>query len=536
MKKWMLILLALCLNASAAITITNVRVDSLHDTACSYGHVWKGFLQYDVQADTSAVWAWVELSTDNGATWSQRDVSAVGHVGSIVTGTARKVWWMVDGNKGPDCKLRVRVNSQPKYYLQTDPTNNVSERISQIYAGGPNPTDCPIPIPETDPYETVERMVNNSYHAMDLSTFGYNFYMLPMYAQDTWQQAWHNVIDITCATGTGELSVGMGVAGRPYSAAYNVTLHPELKYRATYIKVGSMEFAVISKNSIRGCYDSTELARQAIQTAMGIPRTQVLINWDHTHYTDNGESGADSCVAALQRAKAAAVPAEMAYSAKHMGPGFNYNRGYTSSTPYYTTGPVDEKLCAVFFRAVSNHALIGSWYRFAGHGVSIDGQVNLAVESRLGGLCAAMQGGGGTSNVHTSSVATTLGAPAATGLFSAAAVTDSLAAMLSSAAFQAPGFLGVATSEDNYPAISRTFNQAIRLGNVYIPVYTAEGPMEQQLYTMARMGSDMNVMPLSYSNSGCGIYYFWGRGGYMSAAYYRMAEAMVRCMNILSQN
>ena len=49
-----------------------------------------------------------------------------------------------------------------------------------------------------------------------------------------------------------QMLVGMGVSDRPPST-YPSFEH--LKFKATYIKVGDMEFAIISKNSIRTAVD-----------------------------------------------------------------------------------------------------------------------------------------------------------------------------------------------------------------------------------------------------------------------------------------
>ncbi|MBL8024949.1 MAG: hypothetical protein JNL74_00980, partial [Fibrobacteres bacterium] len=77
-----------------AITVSNVVVDSLISTTETYGKVWRGIVTYDVVSDTDSVWTWIELSTDNGSTWRQDNIHAVGHIGTIPTGTARKVRWM----------------------------------------------------------------------------------------------------------------------------------------------------------------------------------------------------------------------------------------------------------------------------------------------------------------------------------------------------------------------------------------------------------------------------------------------------------
>ena len=125
----------------SAITISNVRVDSLKDTAAAYGNIWRGIVTFDVASDSDSVYTWLEFSSDNGATWRIDNIHATGYVGSIPKGAGLKARWMVDGDKGPSCKIRVRVNDQPKWYIRNEVTlfDTASETAQ----------DCPKPIPRT---------------------------------------------------------------------------------------------------------------------------------------------------------------------------------------------------------------------------------------------------------------------------------------------------------------------------------------------------------------------------------------------------
>jgi hypothetical protein len=514
MKKQMFILIAALafIPLSAALTVSNVTVDSLRDTATVYGNVWTGALFYDVAADSARVWTWVELSTDGGATWSQRQIHTIGAVGTVAPGTGKTVWWMVDGDKCNNCRLRVRANDDPAFYVQSDPTDNTSpyyEVLTSIFMGDSDPHHAPIPIDDSEPYAVLERMVNDTFQGFDMDNYSreaqlYKNYRLPLYANEVWQEAAPAVLDLAVDTGKGGFMVGMGWAGRAWTHIDPGLLgDTTLIHRATYIKAGAMELVVFSKISIRGLYDSCEIDRQMIQDSLGIPRTHVLINWDHTHYTDGGEPGRDSCLAAVRRAKAAAVPAEMADTMLHIGAGYTYNRGQ-NTLGLFTNGPVDDRLGVVFFREQGTGDPIGCWIRFAGHGMSQNGEMSKAME----GL--------------------------STGNFDANTLPARAMAALPSLTFTVPSVIGVAAAEDTYPVISRTFAQTLRVGRLYIPVYTAESPSEQQLYITARTDNELNVMPVGYANSGAGIYYFWKTGWQNQSGIHRMAEATLRMINILS--
>jgi hypothetical protein len=124
----------------------------------------------DVASDSDSVWTWLEFSSDNGTTWRQDIIHAVGHVGTIQTGTARKARWMVDGDKGASCRIRVRGNDNPAWYIR--------ENTTYMDTTSDGPQDCPKPIPMDDPYATLERMLNNKWQDILMNR---SEYRLPFY-------------------------------------------------------------------------------------------------------------------------------------------------------------------------------------------------------------------------------------------------------------------------------------------------------------------------------------------------------------------
>jgi hypothetical protein len=224
----------------------------------------------------------------------------------------------------------------------------------------------------------------------------------------------------------------------------------------------------------------------------------------------------------------------MADTLFHIGPGFNYNRGY-STWGRYTNGPVDEKLGAVIFRAKSDHSIIGSLIRFTGHTTTLNGQLNLRMEERLGGVCVYLQAGGGTCDANDETDARKN--PGVThGTYYDTTLCLKLAPAIPALTYYAPTIMGATFAIDNCPGITKTIVQVLRLGNLYIPVFTAESPQEQLLYVSARMGNELRVMPMGYANSGLSIYYAWSCSGSFRdhAGVFRTTEAAIRGVNILS--
>ncbi len=287
-----------------------------------------------------------------------------------------------------------------------------------------------------------------------------------------------------------------------------------------------MEFAVISKNSIRNVVEVVEAEKQAIQDALGIPKGQIIINWDHIHYTDNGELGSDQSIAALTQAKASAVPVDMAVLHLRTGAGYNYTR-YGQSLYTYTDGPIDDNLFCVLFRNSQTGAPVGSWVRFTGHNIVMsDNRLAREMESRWGGVCAIFNGNAGTVNVAI---------PSEGGLYEPVHMADLIMAQVPTAEFRKVTRMGVAWAWTVYYGVN-TLIQCTRIGDFLLPVYFAEGPCEQALATAALLGYDQAIV-VGYGNGRAGPgggYYNWNRtDGIPRWQVLRMTQETIRAANIV---
>ena len=487
---------------------TNVTVSNVTSTDVSYGKVWTGNVTYDVASEFPEVWTWLEVSLDGGDTWQINQTQCVGHAASIAPGSGRQIQWMMDTppdvNVATGALFRVRVNEDPAYYIQH--TATALDTVTDL------PFECPKPIPPANPYTTLEMMINKVCHQFDLTAIGTYGYQLPSLT--------HQV-----SIGKGpQMLLGMGVSDRPFSSGYPGP-YPYLKFKATYIKIGDMEFAVISKNSIRNVVEVVEAEKQAIQDALGIPKEHIIINWDHIHYTDNGELGSAQSIAALTQAKAAAVPVEMAMLHLRTGAGYNYTR-YAESLGSFTDGPIDDNLFCALFRDLSGHP-VGSWVRFTGHNIVMsDNRLAREMESRWGGVCAIFNGNAGTMNVA---------APSEGGLYEPVHMADLLMAQAPSAQFKTVTQMGVDWAWTSYYGVN-TLIQCTRIGDFLLPVYFAEGPCEQALATAALLGDDQTIV-VGYGNGRAGPgggYYNWNTtNGIPRWQVLRMTQETVRAANIV---
>lgn len=488
--------------------VTNVIVSNVTSTDVSYGKVWTGTITYDVASEFPEVWTWLEVSLDGGNTWQINKTQCVGHAASITPGAARQIQWMMD--TGPnvnvltDARFRVRVNEEPAYYIQNNKT--VLDTIIDT------PNECPKPIPQDDPYKTLEMMINKVCHGFDLTAIGTYGYQLPNLSHT-----------VSTAKGT-QMLVGMGVSDRPPSGVYSGS-YPYLKFKATYIKIGNMEFAVISKNSIRNTVEVVTAEKQAIQDALGIPKENIIINWDHIHYTDDGELGSTQSIAALTQAKAAAVPVQMAVLHLRTGPGYNFTRWAENMTAY-TDGPIDDNLFCALFRDMSGRP-VGSWVRFTGHSaVMSDNLLCRTMESQWGGVCAFFQGNAGTMDVALTSNG---------GCYDPVQVANMIMAQVPTAQFKNVTRIGVDWAWTSYYGVN-TLIQCTRLGDFLLPVYFAEGPCEQALTTAALLGFDQTIV-VGYGNGRAGPgggYYNWNTtSGIPRWQVLAMTQETVRAANIV---
>ncbi len=318
--------------------------------------------------------------------------------------------------------------------------------------------------------------------------------------------------------------LGMGVSDRPFSSLYPGPW-PYLKFKATYIKIGDMEYAVISKDSIRNTIDVVTAEKQAIQDALGIPKEHILINWDHVHYTDDGELGSAQSIAALTQAKANAVPVQMATLHLRTGMGYNYYP-YAEGACTWTDGPIDDHLFCALFRDMSGNP-VGAWVRFTGHSaVMPDNLLCRTIESRWGGVCTFFQGNAGTSRAAL---------PSEGGVYDPVNVANMILAQVPTAQFKNVTRMAVDWTWTTYYGVA-TQIQCTRLGDFLLPVYYAEPPVEQALVTEALLGYDQTIV-VGYGNgrAGPGGGYYWWSGGNGIPLYQvlAMTQETVRAANIV---
>ncbi len=508
-KNIFIIISILVIQACAAFTVSNVRVESIKDTVTSYGKYWTGLFKYDLTADTAVVWAWLELSADSGITWSQSEVHTVGHVGSIAPGTDRTVKWMVDDDHGPNCMLRVRINNSPKYFYRTTTT--------ELDTVNDNPEEFPKPAPEDDVYETLERLVNDI-QGIDLNNLSIYNSLLPIYDHKR-----ESLITFIVDTGLGQLEVGMAKGGRQESDGCEFCF-----FRATYLKAGSMEFAILAKNVQGQTTDTVIAIKNAIGSSMGLSHGNIMVNWDHQHGEGGSWAGDDSCVAILERAKASAVPAKMAFAKIRVGRGYNVRRAGPSHG--LTDGPIDDHLVVTAFKDMDDNP-IGSWVRFGGHNAGDNGQISLQMESNFGGVCSFFQGGAGTMDVWSNYIANYAGE---IGRYSAAVMVSKIMDTLSNAPFVEVNKLGSCWDWAYYNGPGKTLIQAFRVGDINYASYTAENPNEQIIYTRASLDDFDHTVLMGYANGGAEVYYYWGdQASANKENYVRMSQHIVRAVNIL---
>lgn len=485
--------------------IEPAKVWNVVSTPTAYGQMITGELSYACRLPQATAWAWLEVSFDDGRTWSAGKVQAVGHVGTIPTGDDRQVKFLIDARKGESHKLRIRVNpSAPVYHLNK--TNAL-----KITTDGP--AECPKPIPEDGPYPTLELLLNKEEHQHDLSLANPKVpAKLP-------------IAELGADVGTGKgLLVGFGDS--PLPTANQPRANPKMKIRATYLRVGEMEFAVISKNSIRNTVEVVNQEKEAIEKATGIPRHHIMHNWCHEHYSDNGELAINETLSALKKAKEGAKAGKMASIILNVGVGFNYRRSGQSGRDVFTDGPIDDQLAAMLFTDTDGKP-IGSWIRFTGH-IAHAPELTAEMEKRWGGICAFLNGNGG--NVNTTGNYVKEG-----GKYTPAAIVDMVLKEAPSAKPKDITKLGVSWTSRKYYSIE-TLMQCLRLGDFLFPAYYAEPPVEQALVTRALLGPQRTIV-IGYANGRAGPgggYYNWNtETGIPRWQVYEMTQLTVRCANVL---
>jgi hypothetical protein len=277
-----------CPLSFAVTTVTNVVVDSIQ----KQGKVWSGRISYDIQSDRSDLFVWLEFSSDGGATWGQRHVHAVGRVGGIAPGAGLRALWTVDGDKGLRCKIRVRVNDAPATYSNFDADSN----------------KYPFPLP-ADPYENIERLASRT----DFPNFSHATNRLP------------NLNFFKSISG------GIVKAGFARLAHFRST---KLFMHCLYLTDGKEQYVFLNGDCVRMYNSYLHGIRHTLSAHLGIPEDNIMITWNHRHYTDGSDS-LSKIVTLVQAAKSSAQPVKVAYLDHDLRRRFNYAQTYMGTSPTY---------------------------------------------------------------------------------------------------------------------------------------------------------------------------------------------------------
>jgi chitodextrinase len=558
------------------VSISDISVEpaAITRTMKRHGPVYTGSITYSVTAATAYVHVWLELSTDNGATWSERRIHAVGAVGTIPPGAGRTAQWLVDGDHGNACKIRIRVNNRPATYSDLDPDNN----------------KMPRPVPWTR-YPLLERLTDRK---------DFNFtdsrYVLPH-------------VDFYKSLSAGQMKAGFARVRFFHSGTQYLT-NPMYFLHCCYLESmdGAQKYVILEGDSIYVRTDQISQWRDQIEAAFGIPKDHVMVMYTHVHNSGDAVEGVeifpqDLLVAAM----ADAQPVEVGWFNQDMGTTHNTHRNlftdathatssfsnylydplppnivtdvlwqydalgnitdgildgrpWNSPVQQYFDCPLDSYLQIIVFRNVDTHAMTGIIVKFTLHPVSRDwfGDYPRCVMDKMqdtfGSGVEVMFTSGFSSNhrpLAAQHYPADLGSPRSAAIFASA-----LEAALPTMEFRPLNRLGMVIGYDLFGVSSTDVHRAgldpdrygagvqvWRLNDVYFSTLPCEAPSEQGLYIRART-SDTRHMYDAYGNASF-YYYTWGRwfdiGHYEAGASnrfesFRMAQEIVRGVNILEQS
>ena len=559
------------------ISITNINVDQAAITrslsSSRSGPVYTGAIHYDLAASTSPVHVWLELSSDGGLTWSQRRIHAVGAVGTISPGSGLMAQWLVDGDQGNHCKIRIRVNGNRATYSNIDSDNN----------------KYPRPAP-WDEYPTIERMTDSKDFLFTDAR-----YTLPH-------------VDFYKSLSAGQMRVGFARVGFFNSGSNNVP-NPQYFLHACYLESmdGQQKYLILTADAEFAPASMICAWRDQIYAACGIPKDHVMVMYTHVHHDSNATEDNVFPLNLLSQAMANAQPAEIGWLNKDMGTSYSTHRdlltdpthAYCSFSNYlydpypsqpstdvlwqydtqgniigalldgrpwnspcqqYYDGPLDSYLQTIVFRNAQTHALTGMLCKFTTHPVNRDCFGDLprcimdTVQARLGSNVEVMWTCGFCGNnrpVASQGYPAALGSPRMANGF-AQAIVDALP----TTAFAPLTKLGMVIGYDMFggtglpravgtdPDRVGTGVRVWRLNDIYFSTLPCEAPQEQGLYIRGRT-SDLKHMYDAYGD-GCFIYYAWGRWfdiqhyenmGFISRyESFRMAQELTRGVAILEQS
>ncbi len=553
------------------VSITNINVDQAGivrkiDRA---GPLYTGTIAYDVTVMAASVHVWLELSTDGGQTWSERRIQTIGDVGTIVPGTGKVAKWLVDGDHGNQCKIRIRVNDQPATYSNLDPDHN----------------KMPRPVPWVH-YPLLERMTDIKDYNFTDSEFE-----LPK-------------VDFLKVLSAGQVKAGF--ARVPFFTTTGEALY---FMHCCYLESmdGQQRYVILTADTIYVNTDKWNGYCDQINAAFGIPEDNIMILYTHLHNSGNSVPGVEIFpLSVLRMAMNNAEPVEIGWFNKDMGTSYNVNRhlmasatfayspfnnngggdlpilpvlweydltgkivgalidgaGYESPVQRYMDCPLDSYLQMLVFRNVESHEMKGILLKWTGHvgmGDYVGGlprAVMDCMQERVGSNVEVMYANGAGS--HHRQVAATHYDPVLygsirTGRDFAQALVDALPTM----EFQPLTKMGMVMGYDTFGMpLDQTYRvgidpdrlgvglQAFRFNDIYLSTLPGETPTPQGFYVRART-SDLKHMYTGYGNTYYD-YYSWGRWfdishyerGTTPKRYdsYRMGQEIIRGIDILEQS
>jgi chitodextrinase len=292
---------------SGDITITNINVAQAGIVRTSpapgavFGTVtYTGTVTYSVTASTADIHVWLELSTDGGATWAERRIHAVGSVGTIQPGPSKTASWLVDGDHGNHCKIRIRVNDRPFTYSNLDADNN----------------KMPRPVPWAH-YPLLERMTDKK----DFVLTDSSRYTLPR-------------INFNRSIAAGQAKVGFART-RFYHAPGQYVTNPIYFMHCCYIEAADgQKWVLLQGDTIQINTDQMHGYRDQINAAYGIPKDNIMSVYTHVHNGGSSVAGVGTFpMDVLAAAIANAEPAEVGWVNHDMGTSHNVHRNlYTDAT------------------------------------------------------------------------------------------------------------------------------------------------------------------------------------------------------------
>ncbi len=560
------------------IDITNINVNTGQITrrVDGSGPVYEGTIAYDIACSATDIFVWLELSTDGGATWNPRLIHAIGHTGPTQPGTGLSADWLVDGDHGDDCKIRIRVNTEPATYSMFDADNNKFPRPA-LWNG----------------YPTLER-VTSKLDGFDFTDAGASLPHIDFYKK---------------IAAVGQVKAGFARCWF-YHVPGTYVDNPIYFMHCAYFESmdGQDKFVVLQGDVLKIFTNIIHSYRDQIQAQFGIPEDHIMIYHTHVHnYMQSVEGVETFPTHLLQEAISNAEPVEVAFLNYAMDNTYNIHRCVMTDPTHahssygnavYSTannptlpvhidydgqgnildawvgadplssiqlkfdGPCDVYLQMIVFKSIAEQQLKGIIFKWTGHPVNRDylGDLPRCVmdefQDRFGSQLELLYtcGFGGNHRQlfaqHYEQHPDQIGSQR-----SAAAFADVLEAELPTLQFSALTKVGIVAGYDTFgrPYAENMWGtdpdrygmgvMILRLNDIYLSGVPNEGPSEQGFFIRSRT-HDTKHMYTGYANAFYD-YYSWGR--WFDISHYehestppryesfRHAQEIVRGVNILEQ-